>query len=168
MGGVNVSKKKICIILVIMLSIFAAVMTVIIIKNNKKVDLEDTNITEEAHYAQNPVKAREGLTQEEIEEAGTIKIDNITYSGLENLTFEQMADKSNLTRLINSSLSSGLKNKNLSIKVDPERSTEKLVYVDVTSEDGTSDTYVVMFDNYNCHKFIRCATLEYYNYIHNY
>lgn len=151
------SKKKIYIILGIMLSIFIGLMIFIIVNHKKPVNLEDTEITH--NYAQNPVKEREGLTDEEIEKAGTITVDGASYSGLENITYEQMADRSRMIKLLNNTCRSHKDyGQIVSAKVDSELSNEDIVYVNVNFDNNMSDTYVILFDTYNLHQFTRCVS----------
>ena len=152
------NKKRIYIILAIMLSTFLGVMIFIGVKNYKNpVNLEETTI--EHNYAQNPVKERPDLTEEEIAKAGIIEVDGATYSGLENITYEQMADRTRLITILNNSCKS---NSNygqiVSAKVDPELSNKDIVYIDVNFDNNMSDTYVVLFDTYNLHQFTRCVS----------
>lgn len=159
------STKTKIILLSVILSIFVvAIIVIAVIKTKPAVDEpQDT----EHNYAVNEVKDREDETEPEetqVEEKN-LTIGNIELTHVERLTPEQSADKSSmLSKLHNrASYDEETHGKIVSEEI-MSNSLEYRVYIQTTFEDGSTQIYVCNYDPTNLHSFLRCVSLEEWEY----
>lgn len=160
------SRKPIIIALIVIFSIFIIGITVIFIQKHKSDEIEEPE--QEHHYAINETKDRDELEEESIEtEIETIVVNDTVISYLERLTPEQHVLKNDMISLLNKRVTEDEFDHGDAISANiSENSTKYQVYVDVQFSDGESQIYVVNYDATSSHKFLRCVTLEeweYYN-----
>lgn len=155
------SKKTKIILVTILLSVFFVVMLVIALTRkpvNDPVEEFDPN------YAINETRE----PTEEIEESTEVESININgreITHLERLSPEQYAAKSQLYSLLHNRVALDETDDRIVITEEiSEASNEYDVFVSVSFSDGTTQTYVVGYDATSMHAYLRCVTLEEYEY----
>lgn len=161
------SKKKIYIILAIMFTIFIIAMIFAFTYRAKSND--NTNSSEvdlsNGNWAVNDVKDR---TLTDSEELYTKVVNDVTYTKLDNLTYEQQADKDTLYDLVISNMVDEKAEHGNPISVEIlDTSTEHNTYVLVTFQDEKTQEYILVYDSYTKHSFLNCQTIERWNYYHS-
>lgn len=159
------TKKKIIIILVIVFSIFTAIMIAIFVRNNNK---KNTSITENPQWAVNEVK--EQTKEEEEEKTISKNVGNVTFNCLENLTYEQQTDKESMIyKIMHDTEVDELTSRHGELnKVDVlDSSTVGLTYVNCTFTDDYEEVFVLAYDEYETHSYMNCQSLDTWEYYHN-
>lgn len=142
--------------LVLILVIFIVILVIIF---NKKASTETTNDVEN-HYAVNSVK-----DSSNIEETTIMTVDGIVYDNINYLTYEQLADKEDMINLLKSKTSDDAIIHGNVINIDIlEKSKIETIFTEVTYEDNSKIQYVLTYDNDITHSFMRCVSLDEYEY----
>lgn len=166
------SQKTKIILLSVILSVFVIAIVCIAIFHKRPV--EDEPSTSEHNYAYNEVKDREDIKdpveEENPEETEVItekmiQIGDINIYHAERLTNEQAADKSSMISKLHGRVASDEESYGkISSEEILETSNMYQVYVETTFEDGTKKTYVCSYDATKMHSFLRCVSLEEWEY----
>lgn len=160
------SKKSRIILVSLILCTFCIVMGVVIYINTRPVETEETDPTKH-NYAVNETKDIED-EDDEIEEptiTDTVVIDKKVISHLDRLTPEQYAAKTDFYDKLHDRVKQDeTENKTVVTEEISEATNEFDVFVYVTFSDGTSATYVCGYDPTMHHSFLRCSSLEEYEY----
>lgn len=158
--------RKHLIILICIISIFViAIITIVILKLNS--NSTDAIVDESKAYATNETFT---TTVESLVEEEHYDTQDFTYSHTEYMTPGQNADRFRMHQLIeNNFIDACHKEDTVIISTILDSSTEEVVFVEFTflDSDGLEfrDTAVVTYDNYDTNNFMRCTTLDYYEYI---
>lgn len=160
------NKKKIIILSVILLIFLIAIIVIAIFHTRQKVD--ETEPTSEHNYATNEVKDQEDETEpEESTEVSekSLSIGDVEITHIERLTNEQSADKQSMISKLNGRTSVDEKEHGKILTEEIlDSSTEYQVYIEVTYEDGEKISYVCNYDATSMHSFLRCVSLDEWNY----
>ena len=154
-------RKKYLITLIVILSVFIISMVIITVTKFHKTEPIETTV--EHKYNATPTFTTTTVTE-------TFEITEYNLQHIERLTTEQKANKAELSKLLNSDFVQLYYSGATIISAEIlESSTEDTVFVKYKfkTADGVeeSDTAVVTFDTYDTKNFMRCVSLEYYNYI---
>ena len=149
-------KRKVIIGLCCMLLIFGIIITIIIVKHTKQKPVEKDP---EKHYAVNITATPTPIVT--ITEAPILVQDHTIYN-TNKLSDEQRVVQSNFKQLLSKRISQD----NLDIeKIEIlDYQEQENIFVEVTEKDATKRTYVVIYDSSMYHNFLRCVTLDEYNY----
>ena len=156
------SRKNIIIVAIIMVIIFLITIVGIIVSrsNNTKDKLDN----KESTYATNEVASTSTAVMTEVDD--TIVMSNITYNNVNYLTKAQYTDRSNLIQLVSNY--ADVDAKKVVSKVDlSESSTDEQTYATIFYADNTSESLVILYDNYTTHSFMSCMSLEEWQSIQN-
>lgn len=156
------SKKAKIILITVLLSLFLVIMIIIaVIKTAPNNEADNFN----PNYAVNDTK--ESTDDEDVpeEEIKNIYINDREITHLERLTPEQYAAKSQMYTLLHNKVASDETDTKKVVTEEITESSNKFdVFIYVTFSDNTSQVYVISYDATSLHKYLRCMTLEEYEY----
>lgn len=166
------SKKQLIIILAVIFSIFITAFIFVMCNRKPKAPpiVPDKYAADNYEGYHPPTEP----TTQATDESGNAVIESYTYmtttyNGLNYLTAEQKVDavKINLFELITASASNYYKRSPI-VSVDIlSTSDNETTYVTVHYEDGTDADFVVSYDCYTMHDYMRCVDAEYNDYINS-
>lgn len=160
------SKKKIIITIIAMFSVFAIVLTILLI--NKKPEVEDDSIDlANQNWAVNDVKEKDNS---EISTVTEKNIGNVIFNQLDNLTYEQSADKETLMYKVKNNDEVALLESRHGDLIEVsilDTSTSGLTRIACTFLDEYVEDFILVYDDIQTHSYLNCQTVERWEHFHS-
>lgn len=164
------NKKTKNILLISILAIFIiSIIVILIVKSVTITSSDETERLDDKNWAVNSVVSNsEESSRVTTKEFYNKYMTNVTFEDLDNLNYEQEADRNTMFNLItNTAFNEEIDHGSLtSIKI-LDTSNKQLVYVKGTFTDNYEEEYVLIYDEVNTHSFLNCQTVKKYNLYRN-
>lgn len=164
------NKKTKNILLISILAIFTIlIITIFIVKSITVTNSDETENLNDKNWAINDVVSNlEESSEVTTKEFYNKYMNNIIFEDLNNLTYEQNADRNTMFNLLtNTAFDEEIDHGSLTSVKILDKSNKQLVYVKGIFTDKYEEEYVLIYDEVNTHSFLNCQTVKKYNLYRN-
>lgn len=164
------NKKTKNILLISILAIFTIlIITIFIVKSITVTNSDETERLDDKNWAINDVVSNlEESSEVTTKEFYNKYMNNIIFEDLNNLTYEQNADRNTMFNLLtNTAFDEEIDHGSLTSVKILDKSNKQLVYVKGIFTDKYEEEYVLIYDEVNTHSFLNCQTVKKYNLYRN-
>ena len=164
------NKKTKNILLISILAIFTIlIITIFIVKSITVTNSDETENLNDKNWAINDVVSNlEESSEVTTKEFYNKYMNNIIFEDLNNLTYEQNADRNTMFNLLtNTAFNEEIDHGSLTSVKILDKSNKQLVYVKGIFTDKYEEEYVLIYDEVNTHSFLNCQTVKKYNLYRN-